>query len=123
MNDGLLGIGYAHAMSPPRTRTPSRESTAIAFRWISYWEPICVLQSHRAIDPAADFRILRDAFTRRIRALLAANISWSVIRAGDLDDPRGAGVEFDRSLCLAIQRRRDRLGRTKGKGKKYANGK
>lgn len=118
MNDGILGISYAHTTSAPG------DASRIAARWTGYWEPLCVLQSKREDDPAAAFRVLRDAFTRRIRSLLSANITWTVIRASNLDDPRVLGTEFDRSLCLAIERRRCRIGWSRKKGaKKHAHAK
>ena len=123
MNDGLLGIGYAHSMLPPRSSP--KESALISARWTTYWEPRCVLQSKRSDDPADDFSILQSAFHRRIRALLAANITWSVIRSGDLDSPLRTGTEFSRALCLAIERRRCRIGwsRKKGARKHHAHAK
>lgn len=118
MNDGLLGIGYCHAMAQPHT--PSR-SAMIHARWDSHWSVAATIASKRDPDPAQVFGTLRESYFRRIDRLLTVDISWAVIKAGDLDSPLQSGTEFDRALCLAIERRRCRMGRIAGKGKKYAN--
>jgi hypothetical protein len=47
-------------------------------------------------------------------------ISWRAILAGDLDSPMPDSEQFTATLTLAIERRKVRIGRVKGKGKKYA---
>jgi hypothetical protein len=133
------GIGYAHAMpnegeiyysriddalcNIAPARQPKKSAT-IELRWRSIWLPLCVLESKRhAEDPAEQFRIYREAYNRRVRALLAANIAWTVVGRSNLDSPLQSGTQFDRALCLAIERRRCRMNRIKGEGKKYANSK
>jgi len=119
MADHAAGIGYAHSMGI--ARQPSRRATILA-RWNDRWKPEAMLRSKReADDPADQFAIYFDSFRRRMDTLLNGNIAWSAITKGDLDSPFQLGAEFDRALCLAIERRRCRMGRTKGAGKKYAN--
>jgi hypothetical protein len=98
-------------------------SRRVILRWQRYWEPRCVVASRRAddmdaVDAFHDFKL---AYKRRIDTLLRAKIRWSVITANALDSPLALGTEFDRNLALAIERRRCRLGREKGKGRKYAH--
>jgi len=119
MADDPTGIGYCHAM-PAAPRQPRRAKT-IAYRWVTYWEPRCVVQSKREDDPVEAFARLKEAFTRRLNKLLATGIAWTSILRNDLDSPLATGTEFDRALCLAIERRRCRMNRRKGEGKKYAN--
>lgn len=90
----------------------------VVLRWQRYWEPRCVIASRHADDPSATFHELKLAFKRRVDTLLRACIRWSVITGSDLDCPFQMGVEFDRNLALAIERRRCRLGREKGHIKK-----
>jgi hypothetical protein len=106
-----LGIGYAHA-APLSSRR-------VILRWQRYWEPRCVVEAKRRDDATDSFYNLKLAYKRRIDTLLRAKIRWSVITANALDSPLALGTEFDRNLALAIERRRCRLGREKGKGKKY----
>jgi hypothetical protein len=118
MADMRIGMGYCHVM--PNVTT---SRAAILRRWESVWRPLSALHSHRdgETDPASAYAALRDTYLRRIDKLLAASITWKAIHASNLDDPRRTGTEFDRALCLAIERRRCRMGRRKGEGKKYAN--
>jgi hypothetical protein len=123
----LGGIGYAHAM--PRhphpglapARQPKKQST-IQLRWESYWAPQCIVWAKReAADPADQFHIYMESYIRRVRHLINAGIAWTVITKSNLDSPLQMGTEFDRRLSLAIERRRCRMNRVKGEGKKYAN--
>jgi hypothetical protein len=111
------GLGYAHAMRQPKQ--PRKEST-ILDRWRVRWEGVSALNSKLADDPSELFSEYKLAFRRRMDTLLRANISWQAITSGDLDSPLQTGTEFDRGLCLAIERRRSRMNRVKGSGKKYA---
>jgi len=106
------GIGYAHS-APLGTRR-------VVLRWQRYWEPRSVVASRHADDPSTRFYELKLAFKRRVDTLLRARIRWSIITGSDLDCPFQLGTEFDRNLALAIERRRCRLGREKGRGKKYS---
>lgn len=105
------GIGYAHA-APLGTRR-------VVLRWTTYWEPRCAIESKRYDDSAAHFHGLKLCYKRRIDTLKRARIGWPAVRAGNLDSPLALGIEFDRALSLAIERRRCRMGRQKGAGKKY----
>lgn len=117
MADHAGGIGYAHSMDLriPIPRQPKKFDQAIVKRWLEIWEPLCAMAAARTNDPADAFRAFRDGYNRRITTLLQASLAWNVIRHGNLDDPRATGTEFDRGLCLAIERRRCRMNRTKGK--------
>jgi hypothetical protein len=106
---------------PAAPRQPIKRAAAIARRWMTLWEPLCVIQSKREDDQAESFRTFREAYNRRIDHLLAAGIAWMVIHHGNLDSPLQTGTQFDRALCLAIERRRCRMNRRKGEGKKYAH--
>jgi len=94
-------------------------SRRVILRWLRYWEPRCVVESRDSDDPSTRFYELKLTYKRRVDTLLSAGIAWSSITSGYLDSPLALGIEFDRTLCLAIERRRCRLGREKGKGKKY----
>lgn len=106
-----LAGGYAHTMSPPRQ---PKKSTTVLLRWTTYWEPQCMLASKHAHDPADAFRIYRESYDRRVHTLFRAGIPWQSILRSDLDSPLQSGLEFDRTLCLAIARRESRMGRQKG---------
>jgi len=109
------GIGYAHAM--PLARQPKKLAT-IKLRWDEFWSPQCLLAAKREDDPADAFCNLHHAYKRRMATLLSANLDWRSITRSDLDSPLQSGTEFDRALCLAIERRRCRIGRVKGKRKR-----
>ena len=108
MSNEILGIGYAHAMPTraPRALRPPRDEITIAQRWLSYWEARCASVSKFAADPVEEFSALKQTYLRRMRKLLVARISWTAIRRANLDSPLQTGTEFDRALCLAIERRR-----------------
>jgi hypothetical protein len=114
------GIGYAHAMGlhmpiPPRQ---PRKLATIKLRWDEFWSPQCILAAKREDDPADAFCNFHIAYRRRMDKLLSANMDWRSIVRGDLDSPLQSGTEFDRMLCLAIERRRRTLGREKNKRSK-----
>lgn len=104
----------SHQLSPLLT------NDRIARRWLEHWSPLCAIESKKDYDPATIFGELRFRHLLRSRRLLSAHIAWTSILRNNLDSPLTLGVEFDRLLCLAIERRRSRLGRKKGEGKKYA---
>lgn len=94
-------------------------SRRVVLRWQRYWEPRCAIESKRTYDPTETFSLMKLTFKRRVDTLLRARIRWSVITREGLDSPLLLGIEFDRALSLAIERRRCRMGRQKGAGKKY----
>lgn len=108
------GLGYAHAMppSPAPPRQPRKEAT-ILLRWRSRWEAPSLVSSKLAADPPEEFSLYKLRYRRHIDTLLRAGIAWTSITRGDLDSPLQNGVEFDRALCLAIERRRSNMGRAK----------
>lgn len=91
----------------------------VVLRWTTYWEPRVVVEAKTHYDIVNGFHILKLAYKRRVDTLLRVRIAWSSIVRNNLDSPFLLGIEFDRALSLAIERRRCRLGREKGKGKKY----
>lgn len=111
--NNLRGSGEltAHA-APLGTR-------CVVLRWQRYWEPRCVIASRACDDPSTRFHELKLAYRRRIDTLRRASIGWPTVTRDDLDSPLALGVEFDRALSLAIERRRCRMNRRKGEGKKY----
>ena len=112
-------IGYCHAAPLHPPRRPCKQSTIDA-RWRTRWEPWAALNSHLADDPLVRRALYKSIFTQRIDALFRAGISWAAILAGDLDSPMPTAEDFTAALALAIERRRSRIGRRKGEGKKYA---
>lgn len=122
----LTGAGLAHTMPsrPPRDRRgqPNQPVTKapLLLHWTQYWEPRCILASKHTHEPTIAMQTYRESYDRRIATLFRAGISWDMILRNDLDSPLQSGVEFDRALALAIERRRSRMGRVKGQGKKYA---
>lgn len=89
-------------------------------RW-DHWRPLAALissQCHIA-DPAEAFAHLRVRHRSRVTDILNSGIAWVVLCRQGLDNPMVPDAQFESSLRLAIERRRSRLGRVKGKGKKY----
>ena len=109
---------HAARQHPPRH--PCKQST-IDVRWHKAWEPWAAINSHLADDPAAQFACFKAIHAHRVVALFRVGISWRAILASDLDSPMPSSDEFTADLTLAIKRRKARIGRVKGKGKKYAN--
>jgi hypothetical protein len=117
MADHATGLAYAHAMNLrlPVPIQPKKAAT-VRLRWESVWSPRALIASKRESDDPADaFCEYHHAYNRRVRVLLSAGIAWSTITRSDLDSPLQSGTEFDRALCLAIERRRCRMHRIKGK--------
>lgn len=116
-----IGIGYAHTMDlrmPIPARQPKKSAT-IKLRWDEFWSPQCILAAKRESDDPADaFCNFHLAYKRRVATLLAAGLDWRSVVRSDLDSPLKSGTEFDRALCLAIERRRRSLGKMKGKRRK-----
>jgi hypothetical protein len=110
-------VCHAAPQHPPRR--PCHQSTIDA-RWRKRWEPWAALNSHLADDPVKQRAEFKSIFTQRIDALWRMGISWRAILAGDLDSPMPDSEQFTATLTLAIERRKVRIGRVKGKGKKYA---
>ena len=108
-------IGYAHSMLSPRATPPT---PLILDRWNRIWLAPCAAESKKADDPADEFATLRLRHQIRVQRLVVAGIPWETIVAGNLDSPLRHPSDFDRSLCLALERRRSRIGRIKGKIKK-----
>jgi hypothetical protein len=110
MNDGLLGFGYAHTLPP---------LPAAVKQWTEVWSPQCILEEKRGGRPLT---VLRSIYYTRVGALLLARISWKAIHTGALDDPRVTEEEFQKRFALAIERRRCRLDRRKGKVREHYAG-
>lgn len=111
-------VCHAAPQHPPRR--PCHQSTIDA-RWRTRWEPWAALNSHLAADPVKQRAEFKSIFIQRIDALWRMGISWRAILAGDLDSPMLTAEQFAADIALAIERRKARIGRQKGKGKKYAN--
>jgi hypothetical protein len=106
MNDGFLGL--AHSLPAPVPHA--------VYRWTSIWEPKIILSAkQRREDDLAPRAHHRAVYYSRIRALLLAHVSWKAIEAGELDDPRIDSDQFQKMFQLAVERRRARLGRERGK--------
>lgn len=79
-------------------------------RWRQRWHSLCLLEAHRHPVSQREFMIvILSEHARRLRLCLAAGLSWSAISRRDLDDPRHAEREFERTLAAAVERRRTRL--------------
>jgi hypothetical protein len=108
--------GLAHTQSPTVAR---HHEERISARW-EWWKPAAITAARETTDPAAQFRVLQEFHRERLRALLGVSVSWASILRNNLDDPRLDGDKWRAIYLAAIERRRSRLGRVKGKGKKYA---
>jgi hypothetical protein len=121
------GFGYAHTMSPPRHPAPPRQpvdrDSAIEQRWTARWEPWCVIQSKREADPANALSQLKVIHRSRCVNSLNAGLAWTTILRSEIDSPLNGEVWFNAMLRLSVDRRRSRMGRQKGKRKKYDKGK
>lgn len=114
------GIGYAHTM-PSSARQP-RTAAIVTERWERKWLAPCSAASKLADDPILEFGILRHRYHLRIGQLFRAEIAWTTILRGDLDSPLTDANDFTHSLALAIERRRSRMNRVKGrKREKYSH--
>lgn len=100
----------------PEFSTQQRPS--VEKRWKSY-EPWCAIESRKHPDPAARLYELKQLHAKRLHTLFARKIDWTVIRRYQLDCPTMTDAGFDVALAAAVERRRARLGRAKGKSKKY----
>lgn len=93
------------------------DSRWIDERWAK-WEPLARLDdlqrggnlSHRAVHLS------------RITATLNLDLPRATIHRYSLDDPRRAEADFRRTLAIALERRRSRMGRTKGISNRTAKG-
>lgn len=94
----------------------------IAERWVK-WTPWAAMESKQMIDPVAQFHELHIRHRRRVLACLRGGLQWQTITRRDLDDPRRAGLEFDRMLADALRRRGAHLGVGKGLSRAEYEGK
>ena len=108
--------GLAHAAPPLH----HRREQVIAARWTE-WTPWATMESRRHSDPASIMFVLKTTHRSRLMSLLDARIPWPTIRRNRLDDPTMTGEAFEFQLRAAKMRRAVRMGRVKGKGKKYAS--
>jgi hypothetical protein len=111
-----LYMGYAHAAPPP---VPEKQSRWIESRWLE-WAPWCTIAARRSDDPSGALYALRVTHRSRLISLLSARVAWDTIRKHHLDNPTDTTELFEFQLRAAVERRRTRMGRVKGKGKKYA---
>src|SRR5260370_20398363 len=114
------GIGYAHTMDPPRSpRQPKDRESAIRERWTTRWGPWCAIDSKNDANPASHFAIFRQVHYSRCVIALNAGLAWTTILRSEIDCPLNSSRVFDAMLRLSVERRRSRMNRRKGYGKKY----
>jgi hypothetical protein len=70
-------------------------------------------------DPANALYQFRTLHRERLTRLLRSGIRLGIIKKHNLDDPVMGENLFEFSLRATMERRRTRMGRVKGKGKKY----
>jgi hypothetical protein len=107
--------GLAHA-APPLHHLREQH---FARRW-QEWLPWATIESRKHSDPASQLYILKQRHRSRLLALLDARIGWPAIERNRLDSPVMDDAAFEFQLRCAKARRDCRMGRVKGKGKKYA---
>jgi len=114
------GIGYAHTMDPPRSpRQPKDRKGAISERWTTRWEPWAAAASKVHLDPAGRFSIFKNTHDMRCITALNAGLAWTTILRSEIDCPINSDSVFSAMLRLSVERRRSRMNRRKGYGKKY----
>ena len=113
----------AEAISAISTAAQLSTPTFLVDRRWDHWSPLAVLAawSPQIADPANEFARFRVRHRSRVTDILNSGIAWVVLCRQGLDNPMVPDAQFESSLRLAIERRRSRLGRVKGKGKKYAH--
>jgi len=105
-------------LSPFRRVPREPDARIIAHRWAAL-EPFVLITARRAMDPAAAFAFFKERHAEYFTKLRRAEVSPDVIIRHSLDDPVIPPMQFEWLLTQAVERRRTRLGRIKGRGKKY----
>jgi len=109
-------LGMLNRLSPLRAARPEPDPRVIAHRWESL-KPFVLIRARQALDPAASFAFFKQRHVEYFTRLRQANISPEAIIRRSLDDPLVAPARFELELVAAIERRRARLGRVKGRVK------
>jgi hypothetical protein len=111
------GSDTAYAMlSKLSPRRADPVGCAIARRWEEL-KPWVLMEARKALDPADAFSYYREQHSRYLRRLLVAGITMKAVRNSKLDDPTETPSRFDLVLAEAMERRRARMGRVKGRVK------
>jgi hypothetical protein len=106
-----------HQPSTAPTFTP-HQRPYVEERWKQF-EPWMTMAARKELDPAAKLYEFKCLHARRLHTLLRARISWATIKDYRLDDPVITEDGFRVALAAAVERRRSRMNRVKGRGKKY----
>lgn len=85
-------------------------------RW-ERWKAQCAIASRKNFDPAGRFSVYRDVHRLRLELCAAQHLSLAVIKRHELDDPGTLFEKFSLALREAVERRRARMGRIKGRVK------
>lgn len=93
-----------------------KKEKAITDRWEELF-PWCLLDARRTADPTSAMQMLKIRHRSRCLQLISNRIPWASVRRNALDNPRHGEYFFKELLRAAIERRRARMGRVKGKVK------
>jgi len=103
-------------LSPLRKVPREPDPRVIAHRWEAL-KPFVVIAARRSGDPAEAFAFYKKRHVEYLTKLRLALISPDVIVKHSLDDPTNPAPYFEQLLHEAVERRRARLGRVKGRVK------
>lgn len=102
--------------SLPLAKAPLKRELAIAARWEELL-PWCLMDARKTSDPANTLFMFKQRHHARCIELFCNRIPWATVRRHSLDDPRHCEAYFKSELTESVERRRSRMGRTKGKRK------
>ncbi len=77
------------------------------------------ISSKHELDPSAALAQFKIVHHSRCVAALNAGLAWTTILSSEIDCPINSNLVFDAMLRLSVERRRSRMNRRKGYGKKY----
>lgn len=94
-----------------------KKEKAITDRWEELL-PWCLMDARKTSNPTSTMEMLRSRHHDRCLELIYNRIPWASVRRNALDDPHIPERFFKEVILLsAIERRRARMGRIKGKVK------
>jgi hypothetical protein len=103
-------------LSPLRRVPREPDARVIAHRW-AVIQPFVLIAARKSTDPADAFAFYKARHAEYLTRLRRALISPEVIVKHSLDDPTNPPLYFEKLLAEAVERRRSRMGRVKGRVK------
>src|SRR5258707_3784481 len=113
---GPSPITYSTTYSKVNARITPRLLLRIDLRWLM-WKPFATMAARKRLPFIPIDRSMIDLHhlhRDRVIQCLRQSLPWTTICKSKLDDPTKSQMEWDQMIVEALERRRARMGRTKG---------